>query len=254
MTRSPGILIISLFSFISVLLTAHPSFADEVITDDLIVQGRMCVGFDCVNNEAFSNDVLLKLKENNLRILFQDTSSSSSFPTNDWQIVINDSVDGGQSYFAIEDVDGGVIPFKIKAGAPGNSLYVDKSGRVGLGTNKPKARLHVEGDAYISGNLELGSSRAYKENIRSLEIAEAREAIKCLRPVRFHYKNDPSEETLGFIAEELPDLVATNSRKSFNPVNVIAVLTKVMQEQQELIDNLSRRMDVLEKDIYQTTE
>src|SRR5262245_10568390 len=63
--------------------------ADQVIPDDLIVQGSECVGLDCVNNESFGFETI-KLKENNLRILFEDTSVGS-FPTNDWRLIANDS-------------------------------------------------------------------------------------------------------------------------------------------------------------------
>lgn len=68
--------------------------ADQVIVDDLIVQSSLAVGSDAVNGENFGFDTI-RLKENNLRIKFQDTSSSSSFPTVDWSIVINDSENGG---------------------------------------------------------------------------------------------------------------------------------------------------------------
>ena len=46
---------------------------DQVIPDDLIVQGSACVGLDCVNNESFGFDTI-RLKENNTRIKFDDTS------------------------------------------------------------------------------------------------------------------------------------------------------------------------------------
>ena len=57
--------------------------ADQVILDDLIVDGSACIGFDCVNGESFGFDTI-RIKENNLRIRAQDTSSTASFPTNDW--------------------------------------------------------------------------------------------------------------------------------------------------------------------------
>ena len=53
---------------------------DQVIPDDLIVQGSLCVGFDCVNNESFGFDTI-RLKENNTRIKFEDTSVGASRPT-----------------------------------------------------------------------------------------------------------------------------------------------------------------------------
>ena len=61
-------------------LVAMPAAADQVILDDLIVDGSICVGLDCVNGESFGFDTL-RLKENNLRIRAVDTSSTSSFPT-----------------------------------------------------------------------------------------------------------------------------------------------------------------------------
>lgn len=123
------------------LLGSPGARADQVILDDLIVDGSECVGFDCVNGESFGFDTL-RLKENNLRIRFQDTSSSASFPTNDWMIVINDSANGGANRFSIEDPDGAVTPFTILAGAKDDALHVSDRG-LGLGTNLPGRAIHV---------------------------------------------------------------------------------------------------------------
>lgn len=188
----------------------------------------------------------LRLKENNVRFKFIDTSNSASFPTNDWQITINDSNNGGGNFFAIEDVDHGMVPFKVEAGAGSNLLYLDDTGRVGVGTNSPLEKFHVVGNALITGNLELGSSRDYKSDIRSLEDEEALQALKELRPVKYYHEQKPDEEVLGFIAEEVPDLVATNGRRSIGNSDIVAVLTKVIQQQQQAIEELTRRLDVLE--------
>lgn len=120
--------------------------ADQVILDDLIVTGSQCVGLDCVNGEDFEFDTL-RLRENNLRIRFDDTSTSSSFPKNDWQITANDSANGGQSYIAIEDITKGSTPFKVMAGAADASLFVGENGFIGLGTATPAQQLHI-----VSGN------------------------------------------------------------------------------------------------------
>lgn len=40
---------------------------------------------------------------------------------------------------------------------------------------------------------------------------------------------------MGFIAEDVPELVATKDRKGMSPMDVVAVLTKVVKEQQEAI-------------------
>ncbi|MGE5233521.1 MAG: hypothetical protein ACM3OB_05380, partial [Acidobacteriota bacterium] len=76
---------------------------DQVIADDLIVQGSACIGLDCVNNESFGFDTI-RLKENNTRIKFDDTSTSTGFPNHDWQLTANDSASGGQNKFSIEDI------------------------------------------------------------------------------------------------------------------------------------------------------
>ena len=57
---------------------------DQVILDDLIVDGSACIGQDCNNGESFGFDTI-RLKENNLRIKAEDTSNSASFPSRDWQ-------------------------------------------------------------------------------------------------------------------------------------------------------------------------
>src|SRR5207237_6713662 len=109
---------------------------DQVIPDDLIVQGSLCVGLDCVNNESFGFDTI-RLKENNTRIKFDDTSTSPGFPANDWQLTANDSASGGASKFSIEDISGAKVPFTVTAGAPTNSLFVAFSGKLGLRTATP---------------------------------------------------------------------------------------------------------------------
>ncbi len=377
---------------------------DDIIhQDDVIIQFSLCVGNDCNNGESFGFDTL-RLKENNLRIHFQDTSISASFPTRDWRIVINDSSNGGANYFAVEDSDSGRMPFLIEGGAPASSLYVDDGGRIGVGLSTPVVDIHVEtgntptlrleqdgssgftaqtwdlsgneanffirdatngsklplriqpgapnnalsiksdgkigigtwsptvnfhlftadtwstfwmqtasganiqfasgpdngwvgtqtshdlhicvgdtsrikidtsgnvgigvaqnavlthplamaGGAYCDGtDWHTGSSREYKEKIRSLSTDDAIGALNALEPVRFFYKSNNDDERLGFIAEDVPELVATKERKSMTPMDVVAVLTKVVQQQQKdaqelkgTISELKRRIAELEK-------
>jgi hypothetical protein len=123
-------------------LVLSPAVADQVIPDDLIVQASTCTGFDCVNNEVFGFDTL-KLKENNLRIFFQDTSTASGFPSNSWRLIANDTFSLGAAYFAIEDSTANRQVFRVAAGAHANSIYVDASARVGLGTATPALKLHL---------------------------------------------------------------------------------------------------------------
>jgi len=364
---------------------------DQVILDDLIVDGSLCVGMDCVNGESFGFDTI-RLKENNLRIRFVDTSSTSSFPTRDWQITVNDSANGGANKFSIDDIDGGRTPFTIEAGAPSHSLYVDDGGRLGLGTSTPVVDVHVKsgntptlrleqdgssgftpqtwdvagneanffirdatngstlpfrifpgaasnvlniaandnvgigttspdysleversgagativanrsdtgatmelsatgnfgvvgtklvgaedhpvqvkvngslvmtvdnanpyllmangGGNYDGTNWNTGSSREIKKNIVNLTTDEAMAAFEGLSPVKFDLKKNKDGEDghVGFIAEDVPDLVAVKGRKSVSAMDIVAVLTKVLKEQQKTISDLQTKVAALEK-------
>ena len=50
-----------------------------------------------------------------------------------------------------------------------------------------------------------------------------------MEPVHYNYKNDLQESYVGFIAEDVPGLVATSDRKGLSAMDIVAVLTKVMQ-------------------------
>ena len=116
--------------------------AEDVVTaDDAIIQGSLCVGLDCVVNESFGFDTI-RLKENNTRIKFDDTSTTAGCPNNDWQLTANDAC-GGANKFSIEDITGSKVPFTITAGAPTNSLFVASSGKVGFGNSSPGLNLHI---------------------------------------------------------------------------------------------------------------
>lgn len=364
---------------------------DQVILDDLIVDGSLCVGQDCVNGESFGFDTL-RLKENNLRVHFQDTSNSASFPTNDWRITINDSANGGGNYFGIDDVSSGRRVFILEAGAPANAIYLDSGGDLGIGTSAPVVDIHVangntptlrleqngssgftpqtwdlagneanffirdvsngselsfriqpgapSNSVYIAntGNVGFGtsspnsiydihvyepaggamivaergdgatmemsvtkalgvvgtrsahplvlrvnnkpivqindnatdryiqvkdvnnnnlgyydttwndaSSRDLKENIVDFSDSEAEAALEELQPVQYNYKHQQDETRLGFIAEDVPEIVAHGDRKAVSSMDFIALLTKIVKKQQKTIDKLNKRVEQLEK-------
>lgn len=132
---------------------------DQVIPDDLIVQGSICAGFDCVNNESFGFDTI-RMKENSTRIKFEDTSVGA-FPANDWQLTANDSASGGASKFSIEDITGSKVPFTVTGGAATNSIFVDSTGRVGFRTATPVLDLHVNTSNTPSLRLEQNNSGGF---------------------------------------------------------------------------------------------
>ncbi len=107
------------------------------------IDGSLCVGNDCVSAESFGFDTI-RVKENNLRLHFDDTSATASFPDNDWRLYANDSANGGSEYFGIEDASAGRFVFRVFAGARANALVVDSQGDLGLGTTTPATDIHVK--------------------------------------------------------------------------------------------------------------
>ena len=106
-----------------------------------------------------------------------------------------------------------------------------------------------------TGQWLNASSRDYKENIQEISAQEALDTLKQLNPVKYNFKKDAAKDlNVGFIAEDVPELVATQDRKTISPIEMVAVLTKavqeqqkVVQEQQELIQMLSNKIDNLTK-------
>jgi hypothetical protein len=117
--------------------------SDYVANTDAVVIGSLAVGFDAVAGESFGFATIL-LKENNLRIKFDDTSLTAGFPANDWQLTANESASGGANYFAIEDLTGAKIPFKVMAGANTDALYISSNSNLGINTSSPILDVHIK--------------------------------------------------------------------------------------------------------------
>lgn len=99
-----------------------------------------------------------------------------------------------------------------------------------------------------SGTITQGSSRKIKENIEDIPIEEA-EKILELEPVRFDYIHGMKDRR-GFIAEDvaevLPNLVTPEEEDipaSLDYNGIIPYLVKMVQKQQEEINELKRRLN-----------
>src|SRR2546423_3480083 len=151
---------------------------DDVIPDDLIVQGSACVGLDCVSGEVFGFDTI-RVKENNTRIQFDDTSTSASFPTNNWQIRANSSASGGASFLAFVDQgttgtsEAGTISFEVDAGAPANSIKVGSNGKVGFRTATPVFDLHMNTSDTPAVRFEQNNSSGFSAQTWDIGANEA---------------------------------------------------------------------------------
>ncbi len=136
----------------------------QVFNTDLIVEGSACIGIDCTANESFGFDTL-RLKENNLRIKFDDTSASASFPGNDWQLTANDSGNGGANKFAIDDITNNKTPFTVEANSPNHTLFVASEGRIGVKTNTPVVDIHVKEGNTPTLRLEQDGSDGFQSQV-----------------------------------------------------------------------------------------
>ncbi|MGD0283729.1 MAG: tail fiber domain-containing protein, partial [Dissulfurispiraceae bacterium] len=104
----------------------------------------------------------------------------------------------------------------------------------------------------------------------TLTREEADQVLDGLSPVKYNYKTDKENRHVGFVAEDVPDLVATKERKALSPMDIVAVLTKVVQEQKSamaeqtnrlseqknriaeqtnMISELARRLDAMQQEI-----
>lgn len=147
-----------LLTIASLLVSSNIALADQVFVDNVIVQGSECVGVDCNNGLNFGFDTFV-LKENNLRMFFDDTSSSGSFPNVDWRFTFNDSSNGGSNYFSVDNATNNVTPFKILSGAGNNAMVIDADGDIGIGTSSPIVELQVtDGDSPTLRLEQNGSS------------------------------------------------------------------------------------------------
>ena len=178
-------------------------------------------GFRLIHdNDFFGTD--------NDALVFEKTDDNHTIP------------DDGKSGFAF-----------VNTGRDGNqatALVIKGDGSVGIGTKSPDYPLEMESGAHVTvaGVWTNASSRKYKENIRDLTYDEAKLALSVLSPSKFNYKVDKDDEYVGFIAEDVPDLVATKDRKGLSPMDIVAVLTKVVQRQQELVEQQLERIETLE--------
>tara|TARA_R110000782_G_scaffold13457_6_gene39639 strand:+ start:719 stop:1900 length:1182 start_codon:yes stop_codon:yes gene_type:complete len=126
-------------------------------------------------------------------------------------------------------------------------ITIDREGNVGIAVARPDYPLQLASGAHVTagGVWTNSSSRDNKENIEALPAEDALRAVMALDPVVFNYRAEQGEDYVGFIAEDVPALVANRDRDSLSAMDIVAVLTRVVQEQQNKIRELEERLDSL---------
>ncbi len=131
-----------------------------------------------------------------------------------------------------------------------NGIIISSNGNVGIGAPSSTEKLEVNGNIMATGAITPGSSREIKKDIFDVSTNDAMNAVMGLKPVKFKYKADNTgEEYLGFIAEDVPELVAMNDRKHINTMDLTAVFAKVIQEQQKMLQAQQEAMAEMKQEI-----
>jgi hypothetical protein len=109
-----------------------------------------------------------------------------------------------------------------------------------------KSGVRIDGNVQVNGVMTQSSSAALKENVAALSPGEAMAALQRLNPVKFNYRADEQrQQHVGFIAEEVPELVAKAGRTAVSAMDIVAVLTTVVQDMQKALARLSEKVDAL---------
>lgn len=136
--------------------------------------------------------------------------------------------------------DGGVV--FVNTGDDGNevvALVIRGNGRIGIGMTNPQHPMQFQQGALCDGQTwQDASRRELKRDIADLSPENSTEVLRDLTPVVFRYSEGDGRRRVGFIAEDVPELLASSDRGSVCAMDVVAVLTRVVQQQQEELSQL----------------
>jgi predicted secreted protein len=132
-----------------------------------------------------------------------------------------------------------VLKFSLSTGGTAfEEVMRLKGNNVGIGQTNPTQLLQV-GSATCNGTIWANaSSRTLKHDISELSLEAAREAVMALEPVTYAYNQEPQAQRVGFIAEDVPELVALPGRETLSSLDIVAALTRVVQEQERQLVEL----------------
>lgn len=119
----------------------------------------------------------LVLRENNTRILFEDTSTSpGTFPFKDWRLTANDQANGGDNYFSIDNITDAIVGLKVKDS--GTLVVPTPNAQLGIGTDSPQQSIHAKSGNTPSIRLEQDVSGGNPAQVWDIIGNESNMAIR----------------------------------------------------------------------------
>lgn len=131
-------------------------------------------------------------------------------------------------------------------GAP--AIWINTTGRVGLGFTNPAHRLDVDGEIGATGFVQ-SSDINLKKNIQTLD--NSLEKILSLRGVSFNWRSN-DKSSVGLIAQEVelvyPELISgKRGRQGVQYANLVGPLIEAIKSQQAMINCQQERINSLEE-------
>jgi hypothetical protein len=165
------------------------------------------------------------------------------------QLAVFDGIQAGGSGYKINGDNAGAGNWDMKLGNGGDLVWYEnatygaermrlkKNGNLGVANDNPGQMFQVAG-AYCTGAQWVDvSTRDAKKNIEPLSLDVALQTLSNLDPVTFEYKDARTPDGhVGFIAEDVPEIVATPDRKGLVSMDIVGVLTAVVKEQQKQME------------------
>lgn len=146
------------------------------------------------------------------------------------------------------------------------NMRIKGNGNVGIGTNNPTYKLHVNGSVAGVGAYSNVSDARFKKDVTQLQnaldkVVHMRGVAYNWRSAEFPAMNFDKQQQIGFIAQELesilPEAVRKDSVTGYYSVaysTVIPVLTEAIKEQQQIIDAQKKELDSLKSEMAEWKE
>lgn len=134
---------------------------DQLVSDDMIIQGDLQIGDSATNNYNFGYKTLV-MSAFTPSIYFDDRNiTGGTYGYYDWLLEANSPYYTGANYFGIKNVTNSTYPFSVMGDAPSYSLFVSNNGNIGINTYNPILKLHIKDGDTPGIRLEQDDSDNY---------------------------------------------------------------------------------------------